>query len=147
MAKGKKTAFDLLKGGNIEEKAKEVMAKDAAATPEDVIRKLLDDDAVKKQMAEMVEEQVAEVKKEMKKQVEKALAASKEKSNPPGKDGKPRKMIRIQTDFHAMAKLVSTLDGVFIEDYVAELIHNDFKSRYPELYKNQFGHLEEGGGK
>ena len=63
---------------------------------------------------------------------------SRYKTNPTGKDGKPRKMIRIQTVFHSMAKLASILDGVFLEDYVAELIEADFKERHWDVYEKRF---------
>jgi hypothetical protein len=65
---------------------------------------------------------------------------SKQESNPPGKDGKPRKMIRVESDFHAMAKKAAPLLDMTMEDYIGQLIEADFKEQFPELFKRMFPH-------
>lgn len=82
--------------------------------------------------------------KEGKFNAEEAAKEAKEGYNKkyPGKEPKvevkeevPRKMIRVSPEVHLMAKKAGALSGKHMQSYIEELIHKDFKSKYPELWE------------
>ena len=58
------------------------------------------------------------------------------------KEELPRKMVRVSPEVHAMAKKASALSGKHMQSYLEELVHKDFKAKYPELWKKTMAEIK-----
>lgn len=70
-----------------------------------------------------------------------AKEAKKEKDND-SKEELPRKMVRVSPEVHAMAKKAGALTGTHMQTYIEQLIHKDFKAKYPELWQRTMDEIK-----
>ena len=62
-------------------------------------------------------------------------ATEKIKGGGDPKDKLVRKMIRVSDECHAMAKAVAGVAGLTLQDYLEQLVMEDAKNNYPEVFK------------
>jgi predicted DNA binding CopG/RHH family protein len=70
-----------------------------------------------------------------------AKEAKKEKDND-SKEELPRKMVRVSPEVHAMAKKAGALIGTHMQTYIEQLIHKDFKAKYPDLWQRTMDEIK-----
>jgi predicted HicB family RNase H-like nuclease len=54
-----------------------------------------------------------------------------------------RQMVRVSPEVHAMAKKAGALSGKHMQTYIDQLIHKDFKTKYPELWKETMEEIKD----
>lgn len=70
-----------------------------------------------------------------KQQKEAAQKATKQVKETTEKQEEKRKMIRVSEQCHAMAKAVAGVAGMAMQDYLEEVIMEDAKNRFPDVFK------------
>lgn len=71
--------------------------------------------------------------KQRKEATKKAVEKIKGGGDP--EDKTVRKMIRVSEECHAMAKAVAGVAGLTLQDYLEQLVMEDAKTNYPEVFK------------
>jgi predicted HicB family RNase H-like nuclease len=74
------------------------------------------------------------------KEVSKETKGKKEEQET--KEELPRKMVRVSPEVHAMAKKAGALIGTHMQTYIEQLIHKDFKAKYPELWQRTMDEIK-----